>query len=393
MRNVAFGTEFYRADLRYDHAWGSGRLRTSVTLGFDRSNAGFLVGEPRNVIDRSAAARIAAETRAGASVLVRAGADVALDAYRVESSRYGDPDNPDVQKFNRVFDPRDDVATGAWVDAELEITRNVEVTPGIRFDWYRSGGSSAVGVDPRVAARFGVAPHVHLVHAFGLVHQPPSFTLPLSALTPQQTDGVLQKSLQSAAGVELELDDATLATATLFHHAFFDMTDSLGTLVADGPPEYESRSQGSTLGAELYLKRRLTQRLGGFVSYTLSRSVRSLGSEHFLSAFDRTHVVNAAVAYDLGRGWRPGARFVFYTGTPTPPKTERALPPPRTTDVKRDPPFYRLDLRVEKRWTLGRSAWISLVIEVMNATLHKEQFSGEEIGPITIPSIGVEAAF
>jgi hypothetical protein len=61
--------------------------------------------------------------------------------------------------------------------------------------------------------------------------------------------------------------------------------------------------------------------------------------------------------------------------------------------VKRDPAFYRLDLRVEKRWTLGRAAWISFVVEVMNATLHKEQFAGEEIGPITIPSIGVEAAF
>jgi hypothetical protein len=112
-----------------------------------------------------------------------------------------------------------------------------------------------------------------------------------------------------------------------------------------------------------------------------------------MSGFDRTHVANAAVAYELGRGFRPGARFVFYTGAPVTPETGDAQPPPRTTSTKREKPFYRLDLRVEKRWSLGRAAFISLVVEVMNTTLHKESFAGDEIGPITIPSIGAEAGF
>jgi len=61
----------------------------------------------------------------------------------------------------------------------------------------------------------------------------------------------------------------------------------------------------------------------------------------------------------------------------------------------RDPAFYRIDLRLEKRWqlSLGKRTWISLVLEVMNATLHKETFGSTEIGPVTIPSIGVEAGF
>lgn len=35
-----------------------------------------------------------------------------------------------------------------------------------------------------------------------------------------------------------------------------------------------------------------------------------------VSEFDRTHVLNTVLSYDLGRRWRVGSRLVFYTGTP-----------------------------------------------------------------------------
>jgi len=43
-------------------------------------------------------------------------------------------------------------------------------------------------------------------------------------------------------------------------------------------------------------------------------------------------------------------------------------------------------------WTITLDQ-VLLVLEVMNATLHKETFGSTEIGPVTIPSIGVEAGF
>jgi hypothetical protein len=80
------------------------------------------------------------------------------------------------------------------------------------------------------------------------------------------------------------------------------------------------------------------------------------------------------------------------------------------------PGFYRIDVRLEKRWRLGETAWISFVIEALNATLRKEIVSeschtildlsmtdmppirtrtchDEEFGPVTVPSIGVEGGF
>ena len=140
--------------------------------------------------------------------------------------------------------------------------------------------------------------------------------------------------------------------------------------------------------------RKLTRRVGGFLSYTLSRSARSVGREHFPSGFDRTHVANAAVAFDLGRNWRAGTRLVFYTGVPSqPPSNNGLIPPARGASPPRDPIFYRVDLRFEKRWVYSPTLWLSFVAEIMNTTLHKEVLLGETIGPVTIPSLGLEGAF
>jgi hypothetical protein len=170
------------------------------------------------------------------------------------------------------------------------------------------------------------------------------------------------------------------------------MSDALG---AGGAVEnaLEARALGSSLGFEVFVHRRLTKRLGGFLSYTLSRSTRTIGNATFPSAFDRTHVANAALAYDLGRNWRAGTRLVFYTGVPKSAPSNSSVPTVPSSSPDRDPPFYRVDLRLEKRWTLSQTAWISFVMEFMNATLHKETFGSTEIGPVSIPSIGVEAGF
>lgn len=391
---VLFGSEFYRVDLRHDYRFASGSSRTAVTLGIDQSRNEFLAGEQRNLVTRSIGARHETRVRLAPEVLLRGGGDVVVDDYHVSEARYADPDNPESRQFERLFPARSDLTFGIWSDVVLDVTRGVEVTPGMRVDIYRSGSSSSVGLDPRIAARFEVSDSVRILHAYGIVHQPPSFAIPIPGLAPGELRGGLQTSFQTSAGVEVDVADATTASLTFFHNAFFDMTDALGSSrEGDGPPEFDQRSNGRAYGAEIFLRRRLTKKLGGFVSYTLSRSERSVGNEEFPSSFDRTHVLNAAVAYDLGRGWRPGVRGVFYTGTPIQPASTGAISPPRTNEVERAKSFYRLDVRLEKRWQLGGPRYISFVAEVLNATLGKETFGDEEVGPIVIPSVGAEAVF
>jgi TonB family protein len=389
--DILFGTEFYRAELRYDRRLPAGNLRTAVTLGYERTSAGFIAGERRNVIDRSLGVRSELRHELGEHAVARAGADFAIDAYSVQKPEYADPDSPETQDFNRQFPSRTDRVAGAWLDFVLRMTPRIEVIPGLRADLYNSGSTTVLGLDPRIAARFEINDDLRILHAYGLAHQAPSFALPLPGLTPGELSQGLQRSLQTSAGMELDLDSVTMLTTTVFYNAFFNMSDAIGVASGEGPPDFRARGKGSAMGAELFLKRRLTGRLGGFFTYTLSRSLRSNSRETFFSAADRTHVVNAAVAYDLGRGFRSGARAVFYTGAPVATSSGAAVT--RTTRTEREPAFFRLDLRFEKRWNVGRTGFLSLVTEVMNATLNKETFGDEEIGPVVIPSLGLEAGF
>src|SRR5690606_7900610 len=118
--------------------------------------------------------------------------------------------------------------------------------------------------------------------------------------------------------------------------------------------------------------------LGGFCTYTLSRAERSVRGKTFPSSFDRSHVLNLAASYGLGRAWTAGSRFVFYSGAPA-QETAGGAMVSRSANASREPPFFRLDLRLEKRWTLTEATWLAFVAEVMNATLSKETFAGEEV--------------
>ena len=402
------GTEFHRLDLRYDHDPSPNtHMRTAVTIGYDRSR-----GEEDSgayVRDRLVSARYELRHHERDTTW-RAGADVTTDLYDVLSpDADGDPSptsdemNNDQGSFDKLFPTRTDLATGAYVSVGVEAEPGVTVTPGLRVDLYHSDGATAVGVDPRISARYEVSESVQLLHAFGLVHQPPAFAIPVPGFQIGGLRGGLQRALQTSSGVQVELPEDVTASLTLFQNVFLSMTDAIGLAnvdTGDFEDKLQQRSMGRSLGAEAYVRRRLTRRLGGFVSYTLSRSTRSIGRARVPSGFDRTHVLNVALAYDLGRQWRAGTRFTYYSGFPG-----RLNGPALVLGAKsrRAPGFYRADVRLEKRWSIGtEGAWWAFVFEVLNATLQKEVVDytcgvadcyEERIGPVTVPSIGVEASF
>jgi hypothetical protein len=441
-----FGTEFHRVDLRYDRKLDeNGTLRVAVTGGLDRSR----VPGDRFVRDRSIGTRSEIQYRLSPKALLRAGTDAHLDVYDVELNT--NELQASAASAATLFSSRPDVALGARADVVLGVAPNLEVTPGLRFDFFGSRGSVATGFDPRLSTRLTISPTLALLSSMGIAHQPPAFVVPVPGFQPGGLQGGLQRALQESLGLEFDLGDATTLTATAFHNAFFNMNDPLGTSEplfsgcppgsfptgtiagdrggqpmgggtcvgridqgrigpdrsggggdgADSPGAQQRaqavlvRTMGTAYGLELFLKRRLTSRLGGFFSYTLSRSVRSFERRQFVATFDRTHVINAALAYNLGRNWRAGTRVTFYTGLPK-------APDPTDPSATRLPPFFRIDVRLEKRWQLGEKTWISFVAEWMNATLSKEAVSTQcnlqgctamEIGPVTIPSLGVEGGF
>lgn len=438
-----FETEFHRVDVRYDRRLASGRLRTAFTLGRDAST----VQQNRDVRSSLAGARTEVDYRVSERALLRAGTDLSLERYDVDVGP--DDFSASAARVTQLFSTRTDVALGARADMVLALGSRVTLTPGARFDLFGSRGQAAWAIDPRLAVRAQVTRRLALLTALGIAHQPPSFVVPVPGIQPAGLADGLQRSVQESFGLEVDLGDGMLATATLFQNAFLNMTDPLGSFdprfndcpagsfsdrtlagdpgrqpenpVACGPrflpgtlggdrsggggqavdsaagsraaDAFTVRTLGRSYGLELLLKRRLTRRLGGFLAYTLSRSTRSYEGRSYVATFDRTHVANLALSYELGRGVRVGGRAMYYTGLVQ--QTEAGA-------SGRLPGFFRLDVRAEKRWRLGEQAWLSLVGEWMNATLSKEAVAtrcnlqgceARMIGPVTIPSIGVEGGF
>jgi hypothetical protein len=386
-------TTFHRVDLRYDHKLGPGSTyRQAFTFGFDRT--GFQGG---GIQDLMFATRSELRYVVSPRITVRAGTDATLDLIdaSLQQSEIG-------SKVPLKASSRSDFTGGVWVDGVLALDDRFDITPGLRADLYGSTGSSggaAIAVEPRLSSTLHVTRWLRLVQASGFASQRPSFFLPGPGFTPDLSGG-LQQSFQTSAGVEADVPLDIEAKLTLFRDIFFNMTDAFGSSTFSDyvtPDNYSQRSLGSSIGMEISLRRRMTKRVGGFLSYTLSRSERAYDRYHLRSGTNRTHVLNAALGVDIGRGFRAGARFVFYTGYPNivrGPSSES-----RKVDTGEDlPPFFRLDARLEKKWTLGGSKWLSLVLEMQNATLSTEYIGVRcdltckplQVGPIAIPSLGLE---
>jgi len=434
-----FVSDFHRVDLRYDHRLSDGRVRVALTGGYDSQGA-----EPTYITNASLGARLEVEQKLTERLRFRGGADARLDKYGSRITKQG-PLEPVVPQSANP--PPTNLSAGLYSDVVWRVTPRVELVPGARFDLYASSRANeapatghtrtiAPAVDPRLSARVSLSPGVAWLTTLGLAHQYPGLRIgdvPAPLLTvPGFPFGTrrLQTAAQASQGIEVALPADLVLTTTGFYSRFWGLTDLSASCFQHSdqePPPGQAFAppyvcpnnhpvRGQAYGVELLLRRPFTKRLSGWLAYTLSRSTRrgyflTPGGTEVLanvpSEFDRTHVLNAILGYDLGRRWHAGGRLVFYTGTPY-SHLQGSLPV-APYNAYRNPAFYRIDVRLEKRWRLGKDGSIAFVLEGQNVTLRKE-ISGlgmecegipgqtetckqSTIGPLTIPSVGVEAFF
>ena len=415
---MLFDAQFHRGDLRWDHKIDGGSVRTAATLMLDQSGIGEDQGnDPRFAVRMLGfGLRSELQKRIDPVVLLRAGADVWFERYSLIG--VGDPSGDSPSDF---FPTRADVMTGVRADAVIKPNDRVEFVPGARMDVYSQGKTTVPALDPRLATRLRVARKLWSLTTLGVSHQTPSFLVPFPGLRMATLNRGLQEVYQMAQGFEIELPEKTKASATVFHNAFRKLNDALSACLEESGEDcdIDVRVPGRSYGLELLFKRDLTQRIGGWVAYTLSRSERTFRGNTFLSTFDRTHVFSAAGSANLGLGWRFGARFAYMSGRPAEqkfsiydvpqPGVDPTAPDGVTVPVTlsrgrvRLPSFHRLDLRLEKRWTSEASS-VAVVLEWYNALMQEEatdwncnnlslSCKAEFVGPVTIPSLGVEGSF
>ncbi|HEY4177355.1 MAG TPA: TonB-dependent receptor [Kofleriaceae bacterium] len=397
-------SDFHRVELRFDRQTTRSRVRAALTGGWTKQGAG---GE--TVRDLSGGARVEGELRLASTVLVRTGVRVDHDAYKLVLGAGDDPARDSLA--NAAPAPRNTNA-GLYSEVVWDATKHLRFVPGMRLDAYHSeravdgASGTKLTAEPRLAVRWRIQPELALTVSAGLAHQYPLLRVGGAPATAITVPGFwadarkLQSARQASVGLEWLLPEGMTGTATVFASETLAMTDLArtcqsirsGPATMDDPPMSECgdrRTTGLAYGLELSLRRPLTARLGGWLGYTFSRSTEENGTQTLHSPFDRTHVASASLAYQLTPHWRAGARVTAYSGAPFLVSE---------TSTIRLPWYERVDLRADRTWQLGDGASISLVFDVLNATLSRDHDSVtctptctvREGNLFFVPSIGIE---
>ena len=394
LNQTLFDVQFHRLDLRWDHRSEASRARLAVTLGTDkRLNADEGDRGPNGIAKtKQIGVRFESATRLSRQAELRGGFDGNVESYQ--------PELEQLPQGTVTYAARRDLNLGVWSELSLKPRRGFEIVPGFRLDASRSRGASYIFPEPRLSTRVRVVPKVAWLSGFGFAHQLPSYRVYVPGGQVGGLELAPQRAYQATQGFELALPLAMYGRATVFH-SWLETRDSALT--------------GRNYGLELFLRRDFAQRLGGFLSYTLSRTERSAGRNTFLAGFDRPHVVSLVLGYDLGGGFRVGGRAYYASGRhytiacPTPDCAALGPGMPTRTAAPyvfegRVDGFFRLDVRFEKRWRFASGSFIAATFEWFNALLASEtmtKYWDPDIGgihtqtrsPLTLPSIGIEAGY
>jgi outer membrane receptor protein involved in Fe transport len=299
------------------------------------------------------------------------------------------------------------LSPAAYVEAEWRALPRLRLVAGLRGDADSRLGGGKTWIDPRAAAFYDLAPGTQLTAAAGLFGSAPQ---------PQETTRTFgnpdlgpQHALHLALGARQALPYAAQLEASVFYKKMWDLVvPTRATDPATGDLlRLSNAGHGEVIGLELLLRRELARGLFGWVSYTLSRSIRQDDPTDptypawrpFI--FDQTHILALVLSYRLPGEWILGTRVRAVTGNPYTPMVGNVYDadsgrfqciPSSSTYSGRLPGFFQADARVDKRWVFDR--WMfNLYVDVQNVTNHtnaEARFPGYDCAStLAVPSIPI----
>jgi TonB family protein len=298
-----------------------------------------------------------------------------------------------------------------FVDLGIDATSRLRVVPSARIDSHLIGGNPLLSFDPRLVARYRLDPFWTMKGYVGRFSQPPQ----PEALDRRFGNPNLGIEHGTHVGIGVEWKPSrlwSLDTETYYidRRELVAFTRDIDDNGAGGESRVFWRNQGKnrTYGVEGIIKREMSDRVFGWLSYTFSvaRQQQSPATPFRASAFDQTHTLNAVVSYKPGRGWELGAKFRLSTGRPDTAVVDSTFDadsggyssvtgPFRSI---RRPLFQQLDLRAEKtwlfdNWSLAGFLDVQNVFNAQNVEAVRYDYRFRNSAPVTslpfLPTIGI----
>lgn len=321
--------------------------------------------------------------------------------------------NVDLPINERVMSTRG-AAHAAYVEAVWSPFDSLRLIPGARIELYETPKQLLPSFEPRLAAHWEFYPGSTLKAAWGVFRQNPQ---------PQDLDEQfgnpwlkLLRSDQTVLGFEQRLTDALSLDVQGFYNRRTNLrTGGRQMVEVDGAQHFvtgSNKGHGRAYGLEVLVKQALTERMYGWLAYTLSRSEQwNERRETYLPVnFDQTHILTAVASYKWNWGIETGLRFRLTTGRPD----SEVLASTFDADTNgyraissepgsvRGSTFHQLDLRVEKTWTYEKwklSAYLDIqnVYNAENPEFvvwdYRYEHSASVRGLPFLPTLGVTGAF
>ena len=395
-----YRAQFHRFDLDYRVAEGPWRVLLSPSIRLDTSELQQASRVRRNA--RVFSGRIEVEHQTRDFLSIHVGADLVNNRWFRTLEGQGFINGQGSGDFELVeeSDGRN-LRFGTWVATQFYGER-WSVTPSLRFNTFWYGGDTHLRLDPRIEARGRVHKRVELFAKLGLFGVPLVLTTVDSSANLINQDGEVfggvadvppylityfdpggegevrdgstgsTSTIQAATGVEVDLPWDLRGRATLFWREVLPSTVPL--IREDDVLELDSPRQRA-MGLELFVRRELGP-LDGWIGYTLLSSRQRRGDQPWRpSQFDQRHNLVFLLSTELPRNFRIGMRFRLVSGNPL--RTVLGGDLVTTTfgnfyrPIRADigttyqPLFHQLDVRVDKRWVLRRTA-VTAYLDVQN---------------------------
>ncbi len=309
-----------------------------------------------------------------------------------------------------------------YLQGSFQLTDALRATAGARINYY-GFLDDALRVAPRFGLRATLTPNLWLNLSAGQYYQAPSY---IWLIGDSQNSSRLKpiRSDQIVLGLETELRPDTRLQLELFVKRYRDYParvlrpqavlaptgfESVTTDIPFGLEPLSSEGTGRTLGAELFVQKRLSSiPVYGLLSLTVSRAeFTSLDGSERAGSYDGRFLGNLVMGWRPGRDWELSGKFRVATGLPSTPfipsgPATGSLDFTRYNEGPRLPTFHALDLRIDRRWSFS-SIQLETYIDIQNTygranvTQYEWDFRqgrsepNESLG--VLPTIGVNIEF
>jgi TonB family protein len=316
---------------------------------------------------------------------------------------------------SQLFRGSQSLGIAGYIDLGIDATEKLRLIPSLRADAYVLDGQLRQSLDPRLVARYKLEDNFTLKSYVGRFSQPPQ---------PEALDDrfgnpnvQVEHGYHFGLGYEWKPEKLWTIDSEIYYADRRDVVVFTPDVIVNDDGSFElvnfrNTGRRASYGLEAIIKREISARAFGWLSYTFSRSKQTNrnGERWFPTGFDQPHVMNAVGSWKPGGGWELGARFQLASGRPD----ARVIGSTFDADCgcydavttgnrsTRVPTFMQLDVRVEKTWLF--QLWsIGAYLDIINVTNRKNaegtdyDYRYRESTPITsfpiFPTVGVRGTW